>query len=324
MRPSSPTLPFTYMTHLKVTPKDFFLWAGAMIALYSSVFAFIALLFQYINYAYPDTLAYTYMADPYSGGIRFAMATLIVMAPVAIILMRFIRRDIEAESGKADLWIRRWALVLTIFIAGLAVVGDLIALINYFLGGDITMRFVLKVAVLLLVAGAVFMHFLADFRGYWNANPGRARLVGYAAALAIVLAIIAGFFIMGSPSQVRLYRFDSQKVSDLQNIQWQVVNYWQQKEELPVDAGQLEDPLSGWTMPIDPQGQQYRYEKTGDLAFKLCATFNANSKDANKSEAMPVRAYGSLDGNFDHGAGEVCFDRTIDPERYPPYSKPVI
>lgn len=311
------------MTQLKVTPKDFFLWAGAMIALYSSVFAFIALLFQYINYAYPDPLSYSYV-DPFSGGIRFAMATLIVMVPVAIILMRFIRRDIESTSGKADLWIRRWALVLTIFIAGLAVVGDLIALINYFLGGDITMRFVLKVAVLLLVASAVFMHFLADFRGYWTANRGRASLVGYAAGLAVLIAIVSGFFIMGSPTQVRMYRFDNQKERDLQNIQWQVVNYWQQKEELPMTVAQLEDPLSGWTMPVDPQGQEYRYEKTGDLTFKLCATFNANSQDARNSEAMPARAYGSLDGSFEHGAGEVCFDRTIDPERYPPYNKPLM
>jgi len=310
------------MHTLKVTPKDFFLWAGAMIALYSSVFAFIALLFQYINYAYPDALAYTYYADPFSGGIRFAMATLIVMVPVAILIMRYIRKDIVAEHAKADLWIRRWALVLTIFIAGLAVVGDLITLINYFLGGDVTIRFVLKVIVLLLVAGGVFLHFLADFRGYWNANPGRARMVGWAAGVVVLLAIIAGFLIMGSPSQVRLYRFDAQKVSDLQTIQYQIVNYYQQKEELPTALDQLNDPLSGSTVPKDPEGGTYRYEKTGNLAFKLCATFNAESQKNQASIASPVY-YGVESENWQHGVGEVCFDRTIDPERYPPYSKSV-
>lgn len=306
----------------KVTPKDFFLWAGAMIAIYSSVFALIALLFQYINYAFPDALSYSYMADPFSGGIRFAMATLIVMVPVAVIVMRFIRKDIAETPAKSDLWIRRWILVLTIFIAGLAVVGDLITLINYFLGGDVTMRFVLKVLVLFLVAGAVFLHFLADFRGYWTANPGRARMVAYGAGLVVVLAIAAGFFIMGSPSQVRLYRFDSQKVSDLQNIQWQIVNYWQQKESLPANLQDIEDPLSGWMLPKDPQtGEDYVYRRVSPLDFALCATFNADSKDARASEAMPVRAYGTLDGNFEHGTGEVCFDRSIDPQRYPPYTK---
>lgn len=305
----------------KVTPKDFFLWAGAMVAIYSSVFAFLALVFQYIDYAFPDPLV-TYYSDPFSGGIRVAMATLIVMVPVAVLIMRFIRGDIAQDAAKADLWIRRWILVLTIFVAGLAVVADLITLINYFLGGDITIRFVLKVLVLLLVAGAVFMHFLADFRGYWTAQPGRAKMVGYGAGAAVLVAIIAGFFIMGSPAQVRLYRFDSQKVSDLQTIQWQIVNYWQQKESLPATLREIEDPLSGWMLPKDPQtGADYVYRRNSPLDFAVCATFNADSKSGSASQAMPARAYGGVEENFDHGTGEVCFDRSIDPQRYPPYTK---
>lgn len=305
----------------KVTPKDFFLWAGAMIAIYSSVFAFIALLFQYINYAFPDPLQNYYYSDPFSGSMRFAMATLIVMVPVAILVMRFIRKDIVSVPAKEDLWIRRWILVLTIFIAGFAAIGDLIALINYFLGGDITTRFVLKVIVLLLVAAGVFFHFLADLRGYWNANPGRARVVGYAVALVVLGAIISGFFIMGSPNQVRLYRFDSQKVSDLQSIQYQLINFYQQKESLPANLDELNDPLSGWSMPKDPQGGTYHYERTGNLSFKLCATFNAESQK-NQAAISEPKVYGLEGENWQHSAGEVCFDRTIDPQRYPPYSKP--
>ena len=302
----------------KVTPKDFFLWAGAMIALYSSVFAFIALLFQYINYAYPDPLT-SYYIDPFSSGIRFAMASLIVMVPVSILLMRVIRKDIEAVPGKAELWIRRWALVLTIFIAGFAVVGDLIMLINYFLGGDLTTRFVLKVFVLLLVAAAVFMHFLADLRGYWVRFPSRAQMVGWAAGALVILSIIAGFFIMGSPSQVRLYRFDSEKVNNLENIQWQIISYWQQKQSLPASLAELEDPISGWIIPQDPQGGAYRYEKKGNLQFELCADFNAETRKGMDGQSVPARPYGSMDSNWQHGEGETCFDRTIDPERYPPY-----
>jgi len=315
------------MHNPKVTPKDFFLWAGAMVALYGSVVSFITLVFSYINYAFPDELAY--YSDPFSGGMRFQMATLIVLVPVTLLLMRLIRKDIAANHEKADLWVRRWALFLTVFIAGAAVIGDLVTLINYFLGGEITMRFVLKVIVLLLVAGGVFLHFLADLRGYWNKEPQRARMVGWAAGVLVLITIIAGFFIMGTPGQVRLYRFDSQKVSDLQNIQWQVVNYWQQKEELPGNLEQLADPISGAIIPKDPQsGADYSYKVTGSLNFRLCATFNTDSKESERqaSIARPVSYYGGeMEGeNWQHGAGEVCFDRTIDPERYPPYAKPAI
>lgn len=307
------------MDRLKVTPKDFFLWAGAMVALYGSVISFIALLFEYINNQFPDPL--DYYVDPYSGGIRFAMATLIVLVPVTILLMRFIRSEIAREPIKNELWVRRWALVLTVFVAGAAVVGDLIALINYFLGGDLTTRFVLKVIVLLVVAGAVFFHFLADLRGYWSANPERAKIVGFGAGIVVLVAIVSGFFILGSPAEVRLVRLDAQKVSDLQSIQWQVVNYWQQKEKLPASLDELKDPLSGSIIPVDPQsGESYTYEITGARSFKLCATFNKEGV-GDPYIARP-KMDGGLEGDtWQHGAGEVCFDRSIDPERYPPYSK---
>jgi len=306
----------------KVTPKDFFLWAGAMVALYGSVISFIGLLFEYINRTFPDPLEY--YVDPYSGGIRFAMASLIVLVPVTILLMRFIRKDIAREPIKNELWVRRWALVLTVFVAGAAVVGDLITLINYFLGGDLTTRFVLKVIVLLLVAGAVLFHFLADLRGYWSANPERAKMVGFGAGIVVLLAIVSGFFILGSPAEVRLVRLDAQKVSDLQNIQWQVVNYWQQKEKLPESLDELKDPLSGSFISNDPQsGEAYIYEVTGTLSFKLCGTFNKEGVGDIYSALRPVAVEGKdiERDSWQHGAGEVCFDRKIDPERYPPFSK---
>lgn len=309
----------------KVTPKDFFIWAGAMIALYGSVISLITLLFEYIDYAYPDPLSYYYV-EPFSGGIRFAMATLIVLVPVVIVLMRLIRRDIARNSMKSEIWIRRWALVLTVFVAGASVVGDLIALVNGFLGGDLTTQFILKVLVVLLVAGSVFLHFLADLRGYWNANPARAKLIGLGAGVAVLAAIISGFFIMGTPGEVRLLRFDSQKVSDLQSIQWQIVNYWQQKEELPKNLEELKDPLSGAIIPTDPQsGADYGYRITkAPYSFELCAEFNVENKSAvqaNGKTPVAVNVGGLESEDWRHGAGEVCFERTIDPEKYPPYTK---
>lgn len=292
-----------------------------MIALYGSIGALLSLLFEYINYAFPDPLAG--YVDPYSGGIRFAMASLIVLVPVSLVLLRLIRKDIAQSPEKSELWVRRWILVLTLFFAGAAVVIDLITLINTFLGGDITMRFILKVAVVLLVALGVFLHFLADLRGYWNANQKKAQMVGFAVGALVAIAIVAGFFIMGSPAQVRLMRFDDQKVTDLQNIQWQIVNYYQAKGATPTALADVVDPISGFTLPVDPQAQEYRYETTGKLAFKLCATFNAESR----SDARSTPVVSAISGKdltaepWTHSAGEYCFVRTIDPERYPVLKK---
>src|SRR3989338_4674310 len=316
----------------KVTPKDFFLWIASMVALYVSVFAFINLLFDYINYAFPDIL--NGYIDPYSSSMRFEIASIIVLFPVFLVLMRLIRNDIAANPVKKDLWVRRWALFITVFVAGATVIGDLITLINYFLGGEITTRFILKALVVLLVAGGAFLHFLADIRGYWVQYPGRARTLGYAVAVLVLAAIVSGFFIMGSPNEIRMYRFDDRKVGDLTNIQYQIVNYWQLKQKLPATLEDLADPISGFNVPVDPQsGESYKYQVKGALSFDLCAAFNAESKQTN----FPRGAYGPyyapkaimvenggmpVEDSWQHGVGEVCFNRTIDPERYPPFTKP--
>lgn len=313
----------------KATPKDFFLWAGAMVSLYAGVVAFIGLLFDYINHVFrdPAVASYGYYYDPYQSGVAYAMASLIVLAPVFLILMRSIRRSIARDQSRSEVWVRRWALFLTLFIAGVTIVVDLIVLLNTFLSGEeLTAAFLLKVLVVLLVAGAGFMHFLADIHGYWERNPAYARYINWAVGVLVVLTVLAGFLIIGSPRDQRILRVDQQRVSDLQNIQSQVVTYWQQKESLPATLTELNDPIAGFTVPTDPEtGEAYGYTRQSPLDFTLCATFGAQDPYSNRSAARPTPVtavpHDAKTGGdtWEHGAGEVCFDRSIDPERYPPY-----
>jgi hypothetical protein len=306
----------------KTTPKDFFLWAGAMVTFYWSVIAYIYLVFDYINYAFPNALSY-YPADPYQSGISYEMASIIVLLPVYMLLMRFIRSDIAQDPSRSEIWVRRWALILTLFVAGITAAIDLITLLTTFLNGqDLTTAFLLKVLVIFLIALGVFMHFIADLRGYWTINPLKKRYVGIAVIVLALATIIAGFFIVGTPAQARLARFDAQKVSDLQNIQSQVVNYWQAKRKLPAALTDLNNPLSYGMVPVDPEtGAAYEYTATGALSFELCADFNAISR-SNQAYPQPVETYPSRDKamveTWQHAAGHVCFDRTIDPSFYPP------
>lgn len=304
------------------TPKDFFLWAGAMVSLYAGVVAFLALIFDYLNYVFPDT-ALNYYVDPYQGSVAYEMATLIVLAPVFLILMRVIRRAIAADPTRNDVWVRRWGLFLTVFLAGAVIVVDLIVLIYSFLSGEeLGIRFLLKVAVVLLVAAAGFMHFIADLWGYWQKNPSYARYVNWATALLVVLTIVAGFVIIGSPQSQRALRLDQQRVSDLQSLQSQVVYVYQQKNKLPTTLADLNDPLSYFTVPTDPETKaSYEYAVKSALSFELCATFTAAGTDQyGNTVARPVIG-GVTNDKWEHAAGHVCFSRTIDPELYPPVKK---
>ena len=115
-------------------------------------------------------------------------------------------------------------------------------------------------------------------------------------------------------------------MSDLTNIQYQVVNYWQTKQKLPTALSDLNDPISGFTVPVDPQPEDsYSYKTSGTMSFELCATFNEISPGTvpdTMTVPMPAGAVGgSISDDWWHGAGDTCFIRTIDPERYPPFSK---
>lgn len=303
----------------KTTPKDFFLWAGAMVSLYASVIAFITLLFGYIDYTFQDPLRY--YVDPYMSGMPYQMAALIVLTPLLLVLMRIIRNAISHDATRADIWVRRWALYLTVFVAGVAVIVDLIILLTSFLSGaEITTAFILKVLVVLLVAGAGFLHFLSDIRGYWATNANRAKMVNYGVGVLVILVIVSGFFIVGTPRDARLARYDLEREQALQNIQWQLINFWQSKGRLPENLTELEDPISGFAVPLDPEtNEAYTYTKNGARSFELCAVFNKETFSRNTSRIKSPYE----DGNFDHGIGKECFPRTIDPDLYPVIPKAI-
>jgi hypothetical protein len=326
------------MNPIKTTPKDFFLHLGATVALYTAVVSLINLWFSVINYYRPDALAGYF----YGNSVAWPISMLIVLIPALYIIEWIINRDIVRMPEKRDLWIRRWRIYLTIFLAAILMIGDLIALINIYLNGEITSRFIYKIIVILLVAGTVGKYYF--FSLYPDLKWAKmSRMVhpwfGVIFALA---AIVMGFVAVGSPATQRGLRFDSQRVSDLTTIQWQIVNHWQQKETLPASLADLNDSISSFIVPTDPETKaEYGYVVKAnsigskDVSFELCATFSRPTQDnkgrgeygyGNSSIAYPAydMAYPIInDGdNWKHDAGRTCFTRTIDPDKYPS-NKPV-
>ncbi|MFM8944547.1 MAG: DUF5671 domain-containing protein [Actinomycetota bacterium] len=307
-------------THPKVGPKDVFLWLGAMISLYASAISFLGLLFAYVNYLFPDvTQGYYYdeYYDPYSGAVRTAMAFLIVSVPTFLVLTRMLNADLRTHPEKEEIWVRKWAIVATIFVASVTIAIDLVTLVQSFLGGELQTRFLLKVLAVLVVAGGGLWYYLEDLRGLWRRNATAARATGIGAAALIVVTVLGGFLVIGSPMTQRLYRLDAQKVSDLQVIQSQLLYaYYQAKRELPPTLDALDDPTMGFQVPVDQEtGEPYGYRVTGDLSFQLCATFNEASRER---QGAPRFAEGGVTNDtWRHDAGEYCFDRTVDPAFFP-------
>ena len=83
---------------IKTTPKDFFVFIGAMVALYVSAVSLLNLLFEIINASFPDALNFSY--DNFSSGMRWSIASLLIVFPLYIFLSWFINKDLATNPLK--------------------------------------------------------------------------------------------------------------------------------------------------------------------------------------------------------------------------------
>jgi hypothetical protein len=147
-----------------LSARDAFLYLLMFLTLYWSAFSFGQLLYQFINRAFPDALAYLYAADTTASIIRMDIASLIIAFPVFLWISWILNREIQKDAEKRGSKIRKWLTYLTLFIAAGIIIGDLIALVFNLLAGDVTIRFLLKVLVVGGIAGTVFGYYLSELR----------------------------------------------------------------------------------------------------------------------------------------------------------------
>jgi hypothetical protein len=283
--------------------------------------AFLTLSFQLVNLWFPDILDmggyYAYAGA--RSAIRWSLASLVVIFPVYVFTARFLRKEYEADPEKRELRVRKWLISFTLFVVALTLIGDLVSLLSHFLEGELTTRFVLKVAAVAFVAGSIGAYYLWILK----AKPVTrgARYIASAILLVVFAGIIAGFAHAGSPAEERLRRIDTRRVEDLQMIQSEIVSYWQRKGTLPANLEELNDGLRGMVAPTDPEtNAPYEYHQIGPLAFELCAVFaRENGHDGVNIFAPKPLTYPVPYGNGDlwtHPEGRTCFSRSIDPDLY--------
>lgn len=288
------------------TAKDVFLHLLSVGTLYVAVISLIALFFQYINVKFPDALDFYYLGS--LDIIRQSMASLFIVWPVYVLVTFLIYKDLVDAPGKHETGIRKWLLYLTLFVTSITIIVDLVTLVNYFLNGEITTRFMLKVLTVLIAAGSVFAYYLWDLRRDPSEKTKISRNVAWGASALVLGSIILGFFFVGSPAQQRLIRLDDQRTNDLSMIQSNVINYYVEKGELPATLTDIEDRFINFTAPTDPiTNEKYTYTVTSKVTYEVCATFAADSIDTT------YRGYDYYNERWSHGTGNVCFEDKVDP-----------
>ncbi len=295
-------------SELKTTShaRDFFLHLGSMISLYAVCISFVNLLFRIINKSYPEVNKYYYWAN--SSEISFPVAVLIIVFPLFILISYLVNKSYNEDQNKKNLSVRKWLTYITLFIAGIIFTGDLIWILYKFLDGqDITWAFILKALTVLGVSGVVFGYYISEIRDHVTIKA--RRVYTYISVVLVIASIILGFAIIGSPKNQRLAREDEQTILSMQNMQWQIINYWQTN-------GMIGESLEEMNIKYSDNTSSIIYNKTGEINFELCASFNSNNQ-GNAPQYAPT----SDNYNWFHPEGEYCFIRRIDTQIYPSHTR---
>lgn len=287
------------------TPKHFAIQLGALIALYAALTSLLIIIFSVVNLRFPDSASYYWESEAARTAIRSAMAMLIVFFPTYLWLTRTNNQQRRSESNGAYTTLARWLIYLSLLGAGGVLLGDLVVLINYFLNGEITTRFLIKVFALLVVVGATFHYYVLDVRGYFANRTDKAMYFASGAVVLVVVALTLGYRYIETPAEVREMRLDELQVNDLQNAQSYVENYYLANQTLPDSLAIAYGALPVPTAPVDRTA--YSYVVKSEQSYELCATFSSPSANIEDSYAI------APEKNFDwtHQAGEWCFTRTV-------------
>lgn len=146
-----------------LSARDAFLYLVLFATLYYTAFHLGSLLFDLVNFAFPDP-ADGRDYDFFGSSMRWSVASLLIAFPVFAFVARNVSREVERNPVKRLSPIRRWLTYLTLYLAAIALICDFTTLVYNLLGGEISVRFVLKVLVVAAIAGSIFGYYLRDLR----------------------------------------------------------------------------------------------------------------------------------------------------------------
>ena len=147
-----------------VSAREAFLYLVLFLTLYISAVSFGTLLFTFVERAIPDVLQDVYTRANTLATTPSTTATLVITFPIFVLLSRWLEGGLERDPQKQSSKVRKWLTYLTLFVAAVSIIIDLIVVVSSLLSGELTERFLFKVLIVLVIAGLTFGYYLWDLR----------------------------------------------------------------------------------------------------------------------------------------------------------------
>ena len=246
----------------------------------------------------------------HDGQLKFAISALLIAAPIFYLVSRLIARGLKKEDLPITSGVRRWLTYFILFVSSMIILGVFISVINNFLSGELTSRFILKAATIFIISGLVFSYYFYDIKRTDLVKSDKVVKIFFFASLALVLAaFIAAWFFVESPKEARDRRLDQIVINNMSSLESAVNSYYERNDTLPADLTVLENDLNIYLDKqalIDPETKEpIEYKIIDEDSFAFCATFRTSSQD-----------FGAYDrpmyiGTKDHEAGYQCLETKL-------------
>jgi len=299
-----------------------------MLSLVALIFTSIAagmVIFQIINKKVIDLL--TLAPGGFSqDALKFAISAIIIAAPIYFVMMWLINKNILTGKLDKESGIRKWLTYFILLVSAVVMISWLIATINSFLNGELTVKFILKSLTAILISALIFSFYLYDIRrADISKNNNIIRAYFYGSMAIVLAALVASFFFIDSPLKVREQKFDQNIVDKLSQVDSAVNAYYGENGKLPENLSILLNGGSTYYVIesdlTDPGTNKFfDYNVKAKDAYELCATFRTE----NKTQANDKSVY--VDTRWLHDAGYQCLKQriaTIDKTKSEPVSVPV-
>ena len=283
-----------------------------MLSLIALIFAALSagmIIFQIINKNIVDVIVQR-ASDFSPHQLKFAISALIISAPIFYATTWQIYKNLFSGAFDKDSATRRWLTYLVILVSSVVMLGWLIAIVNNFLDGELTIKFILKAATAIGIAAAIFTFYYYDIKRDKVAGKKDEiiQFYFYASLAAVIIVFIAGLFIMESPQKTRGRKMDNAVLENFEDIDRAIGTYYKDNEKLPADLETVKSEFSYITdkdLKNLATGEKYKYKIKRENIYELCATF----KISNEDDTGGYEKY--YDDRWPHDAGYQCLSQRV-------------
>lgn len=283
--------------------------------------------FAFIDHVFADPLASDWRSFR-TNGMRWSIASLVVGYPIFLYLGWRLGSARRKNPERRISRVRAWLTYITLIFAALTLIGDLVAVVYNFLGGEVQARFIAKALVVAAISGAILLNFMRDAERTSASVDIGGRILSIVSTMVVIVLLLWAFLRVDTPGEARARGFDEQRINHLSGIARRVdchrTYFGETPETLEAMSAALEDmsarlPVAtgcDGATPNDPATDEpYRFERIDARRFRLCATFARGWPDEDAQSARrptPVYRYNADESrrtlSRPQGPGETCFD----------------